>query len=352
MSSPTKESDDPTPKASPYAWSKDSSLSLNDFLAKYKPSMVQNDGTKPWLWVRGEKELPIPEGVGAAVHEAATLLQEVAAKVEEVKNDDSIPMRSSKKTGAKSKKEVREQVQAEAAEKLRDISKKYNYVCGKWLIFAPPERVDAIWTTVASSLIYGSLASTSAFCTKVATSPQHETPGHQHVICLYIPDIYDKSSATEVMKILLRNHGLNLSGAKSDLYTSIGLDSKHASGIPSTVWKNTALLTDSEIKELKDAYFAELAASKTTEAEPKEAESMTASKPAEEKRKPALKKKKVEAEDPFASDDEGEEATPPCKTKNAEPKNAPARTSKRPQEGDGEGEAMSQFKPKRKKTSH
>ena len=53
------------------------------------------------------------------------------------------------------------------------------------------------------------------------------------------------------MKVLLRQHGLNLSGVKSDLYTIIGmmsfipfhcllislegLDSKHSSGIPSTV---------------------------------------------------------------------------------------------------------------------
>ena len=55
------------------------------------------------------------------------------------------------------------------------------------------------------------------------------------------------------MKVLLRNHGVNLSGVKSDLYTLIGqffisdyiprvhyllppgIDSKHPSGIPSTV---------------------------------------------------------------------------------------------------------------------
>jgi hypothetical protein len=56
------------------------------------------------------------------------------------------------------------------------------------------------------------------------------------------------------MKILLKNHGMNLSGVKSNLYTAIGasnqknfyfteefliidagLDSKHSSGIPSTV---------------------------------------------------------------------------------------------------------------------
>jgi hypothetical protein len=54
------------------------------------------------------------------------------------------------------------------------------------------------------------------------------------------------------MKVLLRNHGATLSGVKADLYTMIGvlylldfsdrstpsllgIDSKHSSGIPSTV---------------------------------------------------------------------------------------------------------------------
>lgn len=37
------------------------------------------------------------------------------------------------------------------------------------------------------------------------------------------------------MKVLLRHHGMNLSGVKSNLYTALGIDSKHASGLPSTV---------------------------------------------------------------------------------------------------------------------
>ncbi|KAG9312074.1 hypothetical protein JVU11DRAFT_7356 [Chiua virens] len=102
------------------------------------------------------------------------------------------------------------------------------------------------------------------------------------------------------MKVLLRRHGLNLSGVKSDLYTLIGVDSKHPSGIPSTVWKNASLLKDSEIKELKEAYFSELSASKA--AVSTMANSSKESKPAQGKSKPLIKKKAVE--DPFASDDE------------------------------------------------
>jgi hypothetical protein len=49
-----------------------------------------------------------------------------------------------------------------------------------------------------ASLIEGPLASTSAHLTKVATSPRNEQPNHQHVLCLYVPDVYDKSDVTEV----------------------------------------------------------------------------------------------------------------------------------------------------------
>lgn len=89
------------------------------------------------------------------------------------------------------------------------------------------------------SLVSGPLASTSAHLAKVATCPQHEVPNYSHVLCLYVPNVYAKEDVTEVrhdpvpqdssdtefpqiMKILLRKHGMNLMGVKSNLYTAIG----------------------------------------------------------------------------------------------------------------------------------
>ncbi|KAF8842858.1 hypothetical protein BDN67DRAFT_965307 [Paxillus ammoniavirescens] len=342
----TKTSDDNIPPEYPYAWSPNSTVTLDEFITKYKPSMVQNDGTKPWLWVRSSKDtgpLASVEDRAIALAKATILLQEVTEKVEQIKNDDSIPVRSSKKTGAKSKKEVREQVQAETVEKLKDISEEHGYVCGKWLIFAPSDRVDPIWAGISFSLVSGPLSSTSAICAKVATSPQNEASGYRHVICVYIPDVYDKESVTEVMQVLLRHHGANLSGVKSDLYTEIGLDSKHPSGISSTVWKNTALLKDAEVKELKDAYFAELSASKA--AASAQTETTKESKQAKGKPKFTLKKKNVKDEDPFASDDEND-AKQPDSNKSGEGTTAMKRAHDSEREDD-EGKARG--KAKRKK---
>ncbi|KAG5722215.1 UPF0696 like protein [Termitomyces sp. T112] len=288
-----------------YSWNTDSVLPLQDFLTKYKPSMVQNDGKKPWIWVQGSAPTH-EERTQEAIEEASALLKEVTQRVEAIKNDESIPLRSNKKTGVKSKKEVREQVQAEATEKLKEIAIKHGYVSGKWLIFASADKVDTIWSNLAKSLVSGPLASTFAYLAKVATSPEsRESPNYQHLICVYIPDVYDKVRVTEVMKILLRNHGIGLSGVKSDLYTALGIDSKHASGLPSTTWKNSALISDAESKELRDAFFADLASNKVTPA--KELLETATSDVAAAASKPKPKLKKKADVDPFASDnDDGE----------------------------------------------
>ncbi|KAF5348659.1 hypothetical protein D9758_006785 [Tetrapyrgos nigripes] len=289
----SKADEETIPLSYKYHWSQDSEMPLKDFLAKYRPSMVQNDGTKPWIWVsppNKDDEHRSSRGEDQAIEEGCKLLEEVTARVEEIKNDSSIPARSSKKTGAKGKKEIREQVQAEATEKLKEIALEHDYVVGKWLLFAPQAKVDAIWSDLATSLVEGPLAKTKAFRAKVATSPPSETPNYQHVMCLYIPNVYDKDTVTSIMKILLRNHGFNLSGVKSDLYTLIGLDSKHPSGIQST--------------ELKEQYFAELMSNKssaeTSETTGDVSEKSNEPSAAKAKSKPKPKKKN----DPFESDDD------------------------------------------------
>ncbi|PCH35632.1 hypothetical protein WOLCODRAFT_139988 [Wolfiporia cocos MD-104 SS10] len=304
--------DDNFPRRYPYYWSANSELSLQEFLTKYKPSMVQDDGTKPWLWV-GRSDHPKEDGnIASAEEEASQLLKEVTAKVTEIQNDYSIPIRSNKK-GTKSKKELREAVQNEATEKLKEIAIRHGDVSGKWLIFAPPDKIDHVWATIANSLISGPLSSTSADLAKVATCPQDETPNYRHVLCLYIPDVYNQQDVTEVMQVLLRRHGMDLTGVKSNLYTRIGLYSKHPSGIQPMVWRNTALMPDADIKKLKEGYFAELQASKGTGADPTTAKpadtaTTTADKPALSKPRPKLKLRKKKTDDPFGSDDEADKA--------------------------------------------
>ncbi|CCL99197.1 uncharacterized protein FIBRA_01212 [Fibroporia radiculosa] len=293
----------------------------------YKPSMVQDDGTKPWLWVEKSDKSTDHAKKDLAVEEATQLLKEMTEKIENIKNDDSIPVRANKKKGTKSKKEMREAVQSEATEKLKEISVRHDYVSGKWLIFAPSEKVDLVWSAIATSLVSGPLASTSADLTKVSTCPRIEIPNYSHVLCLYVPNVYDKDDMTEVYTInctlqsflndrdrSCADHEGPASEARDEFngrqIEFIHCNSKHASGIPSTkVWKNAALLPDAESKRLKDEFYAELNAAKNSDAvkvaAEKEASGMSA------KPKPKLREK---AEDnPFESDDERANTAAECK---------------------------------------
>ncbi|KAH7921582.1 hypothetical protein BV22DRAFT_1049543 [Leucogyrophana mollusca] len=258
--------------------------------------------TYKWIWVRGKDSPDAKETrMIAAINEASLQLKEVTERVEAIKNDAAIPMQSDKKTGVKSQKEVLGQVRAEAAEKLKEISVKHGYVWGKWLIFAPPNRVHSIWASIATHHCPSfpriwPLASTSAFLTKVSMSPEIETSSYQHVKCLYLPDVYDKESVTQVsfarkIYLFLVSHlsdhegtieeSWGQHGVESDLYTLIGLDSKHPSGISPTVWKSTALLKYVEIKwkrQVKDKKAAVKLIKRAQEIDSKEDEEPEAKK--------------------------------------------------------------------------
>ncbi|KAK0212529.1 translation initiation factor eIF 4e-like domain-containing protein [Desarmillaria ectypa] len=321
------------PPKNPYAWSKSSEpeISLDQFLTKgslnapqYLPSMVRDDGTKPWLWVRAREpsEDSTVEGETTAIAEAAVVLEEATEKVQSI------------------------QVQAEAAEKLKEIAIKNGHTCGKWLVFVSSEKVDSIWSSVARFLVDGPFSKTMAFCTKVATCPADKKPNYQHVLCIYMPNVYNKDAVTEVMKILLRHRGLNLSGVKTDLYTDLNIYSKHPSGIPSMIWKATSLMKDTEIK-LRGAFFDELGAKPKDSTPPstsnEQEKSLEAAQPGDEKpkAKPKTKpKKKKQIDDAFASDDNQEDTKEEEKRK-VELKKKMAKTRKR-------DDSNSEEKPKKK----
>ncbi|KAL9714774.1 hypothetical protein Ac2012v2_001434 [Leucoagaricus gongylophorus] len=71
--------------ADKYSWTSESQQSLPDFLSKYKPSLVQNDGTNPWIWVKGSDPWEKREAnEDEARKEAEVLLKEVTARVKAI----------------------------------------------------------------------------------------------------------------------------------------------------------------------------------------------------------------------------------------------------------------------------
>ncbi|KZP00490.1 hypothetical protein CALVIDRAFT_277182 [Calocera viscosa TUFC12733] len=321
-----------------YSWTSKHELSLDQFLSKYKPSMVQDDGTKPWIWVH--KDGGSPGKVGAdlveAIEEAASMLEAATARVEAINNDASIPTRSNKKTGARSKKELREEVQATLTADLKKLAQEKGVTTGKWMFFAQPESVDGMWSRIASSLVKGDLGKTPAWLAKVSTSKPTADERAQHLICLYLPDLYDKAAATEVLKVLVGKVGLTPGSAKADLYTHIGIDSKHPSGVRSTVWQVKELLSEEEMQKLRDEYTAGQSASRsvkpkaaTKRDDPFDDDETETSKPTPTKKAPTKRK------DEFEDDDEDEKPA-----KKAKITSAPAKipTSKKQEDSETEYE--------------
>ncbi|KIO20117.1 hypothetical protein M407DRAFT_30233 [Tulasnella calospora MUT 4182] len=229
------------PQGYKYSWSADAKpeLSADEFIAKFKPSVITDDGSKPWIWICGPgyttpyKE----EDASAAILEGVMKLTEAAEQVEAIQHDASIPVRGNKKTGTKSKKEVRDEVQAEARGALRTTAQKHHFTNGKWLSYGNTDNIDGLWAKIARSVASGPLSTSPARLAKVSTAKRGEG-ADSHVLCLYLPDIFDETAARDVLKILIREHGILPSGAKPDLYTHIGLDSKHKSGIRSTALRD------------------------------------------------------------------------------------------------------------------
>ncbi|CUA66992.1 hypothetical protein RSOLAG22IIIB_02903 [Rhizoctonia solani] len=240
--------------------------------------MVVDDGTKPWIWVRRLEREPLDSvnsadskdggSDGSVVENAHKLLETYTQKIASIQKDDSIPVRANKKKGLRSKKEVREEVAAEATEKFKQLSQDNKITCGKLLFFVQAEQIDGAFSRMALDLVTGTLSKTPAFCLKVATTPADVLPNHRYLICLYLPDVYDKVIVTEVLRAVCQSTGVRPNSAKTDLYTLIGLDSKHPSGIKSTIWNPTDLVPDAELKALTDAYWSEakkaIEASETT----------------------------------------------------------------------------------------
>ena len=54
------------------------------------------------------------------------------------------------------------------------------------------------FTVLPDSLVSGPLAQTSAFLSKVSTTPKPSGQHYQHVICVYLPNVFDKGEVTKV----------------------------------------------------------------------------------------------------------------------------------------------------------
>ncbi|BEI93822.1 uncharacterized protein CcaverHIS019_0602810 [Cutaneotrichosporon cavernicola] len=228
-----------------YRWTPSGGMPIDDFLKKYKPSLLDKTDA-PWIWVStgGARDDPEAENnaLVKAVGKGQVVLDEVTKRVAAIEKDDKIPVRGKK--GVLSKKQARDEAQKKAADALREISLEMS--------FPRTESVDAVWAKIARSVAYGPLRDAGVMTAKVATLDPMAGDMGTHVVIIYVDNIYDKDMVTKVLVSLLEDHGIDPSASKSDLYTLLGIDSKHASGMRSSIWRSSELVKD--VKALKAKY--------------------------------------------------------------------------------------------------
>ncbi|GAA5907885.1 hypothetical protein JCM8208_001976 [Rhodotorula glutinis] len=237
---------------------------IDAFLAKRKPSSADTS-VGPWIFVRiprsddkhkmaDELNEDDPAHVTLTA-EGKPLIDALMEKLDDIKA--TAPVRANKAKGLRSQKDLREEAYTTFKADIKELAQKHNVLDGKWLFYPSPENVDFVWSKIVHAIVDedGPLAKTGAVhCAKVATTPMGDGDRSSHVICVYCDDSFDEQAVGDVFKVLVNDLGQVSSSYKPDVLTVLGIDSKHASGLPVSLYKRTTFMTKDDI----DAAFEAL----------------------------------------------------------------------------------------------
>ncbi|PCH35615.1 hypothetical protein WOLCODRAFT_145875 [Wolfiporia cocos MD-104 SS10] len=251
---------------SPNVWTPECGVALDEFLTK-KPSslMQQTHGGKAAvesLSVIRTRPTADTSRHESAKEEAAEMLREAEAKVQAIRDDESLPKRAVKKKGILGKKQLKQAVWDDAHEKLKEIAVRHGYVSGQGVVFLKQEKADGVWFSVAHSVVSGALSTTNVYGANMVVGPDHETRAWGSTsLRLSMSNVFDRDEVTELMRTLMRQHGVKLTLVKFDLHKAMGLDKGK---IKSHVWLHSNLLSNDDFKKLRKEYYGEFH-SKSTE---------------------------------------------------------------------------------------
>lgn len=123
-------------------------------------------------------------------------------------------------------------------------------------------HVDATLRTLAHSLVDGPLARLAeagvrVHSVKAGCKDQRRDGENDFLVALFYEDVWDRAGSADLARCLLRNHKLFARAAKSDLWSVLGIDSRHWSGITSSLYNYDSLLPRDEQNELVELYEQE-----------------------------------------------------------------------------------------------
>ena len=107
---------------------------------------------------------------------------------------------------------------------LDELAQRFNMLTGKWMVFAQFDRIDFVWSRIASATHAGTLGISAK------VSPRADSGSH--VICIYTGDYTDKDDVDKV-RGGLRRLGMKFTiPYKPDVYTHCGVYKGNLWGIP------------------------------------------------------------------------------------------------------------------------
>jgi len=94
---------------------------------------------------------------------------------------------------------------------LDKLAQQFNELTGKWMIFAPPGQINALWSRIATATHAGTLG--------ISAKVSPENDSGSHVICIHTQDYTDEIDVDRVRGGLRRLGVKWRIGYKPDIYT-------------------------------------------------------------------------------------------------------------------------------------
>ncbi|GAA6023012.1 hypothetical protein JCM11491_000356 [Sporobolomyces phaffii] len=225
---------------------------IDAFLKEWNPA-AQREAPQGWIWCQlaqatnEDVAKPAEDDQGATgefERDGQKLLDALVERCREIK--ETAPTRAKK--GVKSQKALRDEEFATFGENIKELAQTHDVLSGKWMFFPSPENVAFVWSKIVRAIADadGPLAQTGVV--KTAKVAPISTNGEAQLICVYVDDSWNKESVSKTLKCLVEDLRLEPSAYKCDAFTILGIDSKHETGIKSSLYGKYEFMTKTEIE--------------------------------------------------------------------------------------------------------
>ncbi|TVY83098.1 UPF0696 protein-like protein [Lachnellula suecica] len=223
--------------------------SVDEFLQRLPPSTTTQDSDRtPWIFIANPyRKAPKPGNENALaegppdddsewakfVTIGNNLLQELVILRNQIEKEKP---NSAKATVTRAVNVQRDVI----VKQLLDYAIDLHCTSGKWMIFCPPEEVNAVWGVVARATANNELGIAAKF------APDSGDDRKPRLMCIYTKDFSDEDDVTRVIN-KLRGLGLVETRGKPiyykcDAYTYLGLNSDNQYNIQASLYKSSDFL--------------------------------------------------------------------------------------------------------------